>query len=66
MDGFEAARQIREALGDRVLLVAVSGWGQEEDKRRAETAGFDTHLTKPADPQVLESLIAAATGNRKG
>jgi CheY-like chemotaxis protein len=61
MDGFEAARQIREALGDHVMLVAVSGWGQDEDKRRARGAGFDMHLTKPADPDVLEELIASAT-----
>ena len=59
MDGFEAARQIREALGDRVVLIALSGWGQEEDKRRAHSAGFDHHLTKPADPEALEELIAS-------
>jgi CheY-like chemotaxis protein len=61
MDGFEAARQIRQALGDQVMLVAVSGWGQDEDKRRARGAGFDMHLTKPADPEILEELIASAT-----
>jgi signal transduction histidine kinase len=59
MDGYEAAKQIRSALGKRVLLVAVSGWGQEEDRRRAEEAGFDHHLTKPAEPDALEELIAA-------
>ena len=59
MDGFEAARQIRDALGDRVILVALSGWGQEEDKRRARSAGFDHHLTKPADPDAIEELIAS-------
>jgi PAS domain S-box-containing protein len=60
MDGFEAARQIRHALGASVLLVAISGWGQDEDKRRAREAGFDHHLTKPADPDLLEQLIASA------
>jgi len=59
MDGYEAARQIRGALGDRVFLVAVTGWGQEEDQRRAYAAGFDRHLTKPTDPSALESLIAS-------
>jgi CheY-like chemotaxis protein len=59
MDGFEAARQIREALGDRVVLIALSGWAQEDDKRRARSAGFDHHLTKPADPEALEELIAS-------
>jgi CheY-like chemotaxis protein len=60
MDGYEAARQIRAALGERVVLVALTGWGQDEDQRRAHEAGFDRHLTKPADPNVLEDLIAAA------
>ena len=60
MDGFEAARRIRAALGSRVLLVALTGWGQEKDERRAYAAGFDRHVTKPAEPDVLESLIASA------
>jgi CheY-like chemotaxis protein/nitrogen-specific signal transduction histidine kinase len=59
MDGYEAARQIRAALGGRVFLVALTGWGQEEDQRRAHAAGFDRHLTKPAEPAVMESLIAS-------
>jgi CheY-like chemotaxis protein len=59
MDGYEAAGHIRAALGDRVFLVAVTGWGQEEDQRRAHAAGFDRHLTKPTNPSVLESLIAS-------
>jgi len=63
LDGFETARQIRRALGGRVVLIALSGWGQDEDKRRAREAGFDHHLTKPADPDVLEKLIAAAGGS---
>ena len=61
MDGYEAARQIRAALGNRVFLVAVTGWGQEEDQRRAHAAGFDRHVTKPAEPAVLEALIASVT-----
>jgi signal transduction histidine kinase/CheY-like chemotaxis protein len=58
MNGYEAARRIRKALGDQVILVAVTGWGQDEDKRRAREAGFDHHLTKPAEPQAVERLIA--------
>ena len=38
-------------------MVALTGWGQEEDQRRAMDAGFDLHLTKPAEPHVLEALI---------
>ena len=63
MDGYEAARHIRATLGDRVFLVAVTGWGQEEDQRRAYAAGFDRHVTKPAEPAVLESLIASVVGS---
>jgi len=59
MDGYEAARRIREALGRRVFLVALTGWGQQEDERRAYQAGFDRHITKPADPDLLEALIAS-------
>jgi PAS domain S-box-containing protein len=59
MDGYEACRRIRAMLGGEVLVVALTGWGQEEDQRRAEEAGFDLHLTKPAEPSVLEALIAS-------
>jgi CheY-like chemotaxis protein len=62
MDGCDAARAIRKQLGPDVLLVAVTGWGQEEDLRRARDAGFDHHLTKPAEPSVLERLIASLPG----
>jgi signal transduction histidine kinase/CheY-like chemotaxis protein len=62
MDGYEAARQIRAALGPRVVLVALTGWGQEEDRRRALAAGFNRHVTKPVEPDVLQALIASAVG----
>jgi signal transduction histidine kinase len=58
MDGYEAASRIRGLLGSRVVLVALTGWGQDEDKRRSREAGFDHHLTKPPDPELLERLIA--------
>lgn len=58
LNGYEAARRIRtEMPGERVLLVAMTGWGQEEDKRRAQEAGFDAHLTKPVDIEVIEKLL---------
>jgi signal transduction histidine kinase len=60
MDGYQAAREIRAALGPDVVLVALTGWGQEDDQRRAREAGFDHHLTKPAEPETLERLIASA------
>jgi two-component system CheB/CheR fusion protein len=58
MDGYGAARGIRERLGSNVVLVAVTGWGQDEDKRLSREAGFDHHVTKPPEPDVLERLIA--------
>jgi signal transduction histidine kinase/CheY-like chemotaxis protein len=58
MDGYEAARRIRELSGARVTLVALTGWGQDDDKRLSREAGFDHHLTKPPEPDVVERLIA--------
>jgi PAS domain S-box-containing protein len=59
MNGYEAARRIRnEPWGGDVALVAVTGWGQEEDKRRSLEAGFDHHLTKPVEAAALEKLLA--------
>jgi CheY-like chemotaxis protein len=65
MDGYEAARRIRERLGRRVVLVALTGWGQDEDKRRSREAGFDHHLTKPPEPERLERLILECAEKRK-
>ena len=62
MDGYEAARRIRDALGHEVVLVALTGWGQDEDKRRSRDAGFDHHLTKPPEPELIERLIADSGG----
>lgn len=59
MDGYEVCRRIRqEAFGRNVTIVALTGWGQERDKQRAIDAGFDTHLTKPADPVEIRRLIS--------
>jgi CheY-like chemotaxis protein len=59
MDGFQVAAGIRrEPWGADITLIAITGWGQEEAKRMARTAGFDHHLTKPMDTAVLESLLA--------
>jgi signal transduction histidine kinase len=59
MSGYEVAQRIRtEPWGTRMHLIAVTGWGQDGDKRRAAAAGFDHHLTKPVDPLHLEHLVA--------
>ena len=60
MDGYEVARRMRKRLnGDPVRLVALTGWGQENDRRRAHEAGFDHHLVKPAEVAALKTLLAS-------
>jgi CheY-like chemotaxis protein len=60
MDGYAVARSVRShpALG-KCLLVAISGYGQEDDRRRSRAAGFDHHLTKPVEPQRMLCLLDA-------
>jgi PAS domain S-box-containing protein len=55
--GFEVARTLREQRGEAITLIALTGWGQEGDRRRAIEAGFDYHLTKPVDPGSLNDLL---------
>lgn len=59
MDGYEVARRIRHlpGLGD-ITLAALTGWGQQEDRRRSAEAGFDHHLVKPVQPSMLETVLA--------
>ena len=56
-NGYDVARQLRARQGKEVTLVALTGWGQEADRRRSMEAGFDYHLTKPVDPQDLNDLL---------
>jgi CheY-like chemotaxis protein/two-component sensor histidine kinase len=59
MNGYEVARQIRQQpWGKTMVLIALTGWGQDEDKRRAFEAGIDHHLTKPVEAAVLGKLLA--------
>jgi PAS domain S-box-containing protein len=59
MDGYEVAANIRrEPWGSGITLIAITGWGQEDNKRTARRAGFDHHLTKPVDSAMLESILA--------
>jgi len=58
LNGFDVARRIRKApWGKSMVLIALTGWGQEEDRRRTAEAGFDHHLTKPIPPDTIEELI---------
>jgi CheY-like chemotaxis protein len=62
MNGYELARRIRaEPWGAAVTLVAVTGWTRHEDEREALRAGFDHHLAKPVDPDVIESILVSAS-----
>jgi CheY-like chemotaxis protein len=59
MDGFAVARALRANPATAgILLVAISGYAGEEDRRRSRDAGFDAHLQKPADPEALQRLLA--------
>jgi CheY-like chemotaxis protein len=57
MDGYEVARRIRAKRGKNVRLIALTGWGQEDDVQRAKRAGFDHHLVKPPDLEKLGQLL---------
>jgi CheY-like chemotaxis protein len=60
LDGYEVARRIRSGpVGASVLLVALTGYGQTEDRQRALDAGFDAHVTKPVSPEQLSEILAS-------
>ena len=60
LNGYEACRRIRERpWGKKVILIALTGWGQDDDRRRSLEAGFDHHLVKPVDPATLRKLLSA-------
>jgi signal transduction histidine kinase len=59
MNGYDVAQRLRQWPGlEHLLLVAMTGWGQEEDRRRSQEAGFDHHLVKPVEPDALHQLLA--------
>jgi len=63
LDGYEAARRMRRMPElDGAMLVALTGWGTEEDRARARAAGFDRHLLKPALPEAVQAVLAEAAG----
>jgi len=63
IDGYEVARRLRALeTGRSFLIVAVTGWDQEADKRRSEEAGFDMHLVKPVAPADLEKALTHRNG----
>lgn len=59
LNGFEVAREIRrQSWGEKIVLIALTGWGQEEDRRKSKEAGFDEHMVKPVDHRLLLSFLA--------
>ena len=65
LSGYDIARHVRAQRGPEVLLVAITGWGQEDDRRRAREAGFDHHFTKPADFERLVGLVGEELAARR-
>ncbi|HUS28122.1 MAG TPA: hybrid sensor histidine kinase/response regulator [Kofleriaceae bacterium] len=64
LDGFGVARQVRERIGREQMLVAVTGYGREQDREQAQAAGFDLHVTKPLAADTLKGLIERARARR--
>ena len=65
MDGYELVKQIRTSTGVQApFLIAVTGYGESQDRNRALEAGFDAHLVKPVDMAVLESVLGRAQSER--
>ena len=66
LNGHETCRRIRgQPWGKNAMLVALTGWGQDEDKRRSQEAGFDHHLVKPVETAALMQLLAGMSDGRK-
>jgi CheY-like chemotaxis protein len=64
MSGYEVCRRIRqEPWGQTMRIVALTGWGQEEDRQRSREAGFDTHIVKPVDHEVLLKMLESIPGS---
>ena len=64
LNGYEACRKIREQpWGKTMVMIAITGWGQDEDRRKSREAGFDFHLVKPVDPQALMKMLAGISLN---
>ena len=61
MNGYEVGPRLRNARGKSAVLVAQTGWGQDEDRRRSAEAGFDAHLVKPVDPVALQKILSSLT-----
>jgi CheY-like chemotaxis protein len=66
LDGFEVCRRLRLQGHEKAVIVAITGYGQAEDRRRSGAAGFDAHLVKPVNPDELVKLVEATARARRG
>jgi PAS domain S-box-containing protein len=67
LNGYEVAKRVRQmSFGRSILLVAITGWGQDKDKARARQAGFDHHFTKPIEPELITDLLRAPPRRASG
>jgi CheY-like chemotaxis protein len=65
LTGYDVAKRLRGTDGDACYLVAITGWGRDDDRRRARAAGFNCHVTKPIDPDAIVHLLGSiSTGAR--
>ena len=62
IDGYQVARNLRQEGFKDIVIIALSGYGQEEDRRRSQEAGMNYHVTKPADVKTISNLIAQPIG----
>jgi CheY-like chemotaxis protein len=64
LDGYQAAKRIRQQpWGKHMILIALTGWGQQQDRRRTQEAGFDAHLTKPVNYDAIMTLLTNLTNS---
>ena len=67
LNGYDVCRRAREqAWGREMVIIALTGWGQEEDRRKSQEAGFDGHLVKPVDYAALLSLLGSLKAKNAG
>ena len=65
LNGYDVCRRIRQnPWGQGMIIVAATGWGQDEDRRRSHEAGFDHHMVKPVDPAALDEILASVNPAR--
>jgi CheY-like chemotaxis protein len=58
LNGYEVAKRVRQVLGNRIRLIALTGYGQPDDHERTRAAGFDQHLVKPVNPNLLSRILS--------